>query len=218
MDLVADPCSLFPSSRPGFPRPLSIRFLVRQAREVRRPGSESTNLHAGSVRASLPRCAVEVSCVAEDHACLATGSVRAAHEFMQRLEFALRPDASTRVTMTSIRTALATPQEFHILHDFFSETRSRENPHFFAGSNWITSGSRNAFWGKRATFCQACSVPCDGSKPLLQSGRRIRAYALASARRSNCTCRFPAAFAKAQRRRDHREGIKSNNRTSSYSP
>jgi hypothetical protein len=42
MDLVADPCFLFLSSSPGFPRPLSIRFLVRQAREVRRPGSGST--------------------------------------------------------------------------------------------------------------------------------------------------------------------------------
>jgi hypothetical protein len=112
MDLVADPSFLFPSSSPGFPRPLSIRFLVRQAREVRRPGSESTKLHAGSVRATLPGCAVEVSCLAEDHACLGTGSVLAAHEFMQRFEFALRPDASTRVAMTSIRTALATPKNF----------------------------------------------------------------------------------------------------------
>jgi hypothetical protein len=40
MELVADPCFLFPSSRPGFPTPLSIRFLVRQAREVWRPGLE----------------------------------------------------------------------------------------------------------------------------------------------------------------------------------
>jgi hypothetical protein len=99
------------------PTPLSIRFLVRQAREVRRPGSErpwlgaslarsvpgserpwlgaslarsvpgseSTKLHAGSVRANLPGCAVEVSCLAEDHVCLGTGSVLAAHEFMLRL-------------------------------------------------------------------------------------------------------------------------------------
>jgi hypothetical protein len=192
MDLVADPSFLFPSSSPGFPRPLSIRFLVRQAREVRRPGSESTKLHAGSLRATLPGCAVEVSCLAEDHACLGTGSVLAAHEFMQRFEFALRPRRQRESYDDKHQNCARDSQEFHILHDFFSETGSRENLHFFTGSNWITSRSRNAFWGKRATFCQACSVPCDGSKPLLQSGRRRRAYALASARRANCTCRFPA--------------------------